>query len=176
MATPLVVGVDISSKSIALVARHPVTPTAAVVKYPLTNGKDAYKPEHAAEALAAMYEYVDSIAPMAIPGARRVAWIEAPVVAGARNIQSTIKQSYINGIVQAVFVQAGFEVYHVAVSTWKMVVCGNGRADKSVVGSTIRAKWPVVHNGCNGDQDLHDAAAICLYGGEVEQQRDRTNA
>lgn len=164
MSSELIIGGDLSSKSIALVARHPLTPTAAMVKYPLRAQKDAWTSASAAEALDCMMQYVDEIAPMAVLGAPRLVFLEAPVVAGARNIQSTIKQAFINGIVQAVFVKAGFTVELVPVSTWKLAVCGNGRADKTQVANSIRRQWAITHNAANGDQDLIDAAAVCLYG------------
>ncbi len=155
----------------AFVAKHPITPTAAVIKYRLSDSRTAYSPASAAEALDCMYAYVDEITPMAIPGAERIAYIEAPVVAGARNLQSTIKQAFINGIVQGVFTKAGFTVHLVPVSTWKMVVCGNGRADKQQVAAHLERVWPVVSHVCAGDQDLIDAATVCMYGGEVERSR-----
>lgn len=174
VASELIIGCDLSSKYLAMVAKHPLTPTAAVVKYPLNpRQSDAYSPKAAAEALDCMYEYVESISGMAVPGAPRLAFVEAPVVAGARNLQTTIKQSFVNGVVQAVFVKAGFEVEHVAVSTWKKVVCGNGSADKTQVASSIRRQWPVVHNAAEGDQDIIDAAAVCLYGQAVVNDRNR---
>lgn len=161
---PLIVGADISSRSIALVARHPLTPTAMVVKYEVSDGKRPFSSFNCGEALGCMYEFVDQVSVMAVPGSPRLAYIEAPVVAGARNIQSTVKQAYINGVVQAAFVQAGFTVEMVPISTWKMVVVGNGSASKEQVARRIRGRWAPVHRSAAGDQDLLDAAAICLYG------------
>jgi Holliday junction resolvasome RuvABC endonuclease subunit len=171
MANPLIIGIDASSKSIALVAKHPVTPTAATVLYPLTNGRDPYKPDHAKEAMDCMLQYVKEITPLAIPGAERIAYVEMPLVGGSKNIQTTIKQSYVNGVIQAVLVAAGFSVYLVNVSTWKLTVCGNGSADKTQIGNHLKRVWPVVYSACNGEQDLYDAASICLYGDEVERRR-----
>ena len=172
MATPLIVGCDLSSKYLALVAKHPITPTAAVVKYPLSERKaDTYRPESAGEALACMYEYVEQITPMAIPGAERIAYVELPLV-GRGGATTTIKQAFVNGVVQAVFVSAGFRVEFANVQTWKKVVCGNGHADKAQVGRHLANVWPIVHNACNGDNDLWDAASICLYGGEIERRRN----
>lgn len=164
MANPLIVGADLSSKYLALVAKHPVTPTAAVVKYPLgRRATDRYTPANSAEAMDCMLDYLDQIGPMAVPGAPRMAYIEAPLV-GRGGAKTTVVQSYVNGVVQACFVKAGFTVELVYAQIWKKVICGNGGASKSDVGRRVRSRWPSVSRACNGDQDLTDAAAICLYG------------
>lgn len=171
MARPLIVGADLSSKSLALVARHPVTPTSAVVKYPLRTQAGRYTPAVAAEAMACMWEWLDTVQRMAVPGGPRLAYVEQPLV-GRGGTNATIVQCYVNGVVQACLVQAGFEVTLVHPSTWKAALTHDPHATKDDVGRCVRSRWPSVHRACQGDTDLQDAAAICLFG----QLRHRTEA
>lgn len=164
MANPLILGADLSSKYLALVARHPVTPTAAVVKYPLADKPSTpYSPKAAAEAMDCMLEYLDTVGRMAVPGAPLMAYVEAPLV-GRGGAKTTMVQSFVNGVVQACLVKAGFTVTLVNVATWKRIVCGRGDATKPDVARRVRSEWPSVGRACGTDEDLFDAAAICIYG------------
>lgn len=163
---PFVVGADLSSKKIALVAKSPVSPTVAAVTYDLGKTKTAaYDPHNAAEALYSMHAFLDQIDAMALQGSSRHAFIEAPnIPPGRGNVMGSLKQAYINGVVQAVFVQAGFTVEHVVVSTWKAKVVGHGRADKEDVLKYLRSVWPSAYKIARTDYDLGDAACIALFG------------
>lgn len=163
-ARPFVVGGDLSSKNLAFVARHPLTPTASVVKYELAPPSQKFTYKNCDEALTATIDYIDGLEGMILTGSPRLAYLEAPVVAGARNIQSTVKQAMVSGAVQAAFSQAGFTVQLVPISTWKMVVVGHGGSSKADVARSVRGRWPVIANAADGDQDIIDAAAVCLYG------------
>lgn len=168
----LVIGIDPSSKHIALVARQPVTKTLAVAKYDLREKKNSpYKPEVAAEAKYAIEAFLDSVSRMAAPRAGKLVFLEDPLV-GRGGVRATMVQSFVSGVIQAVFVQAGFDVKLVNVKTWKRVVCGNGNATKEQVARVIGTKWPKAHRSAAGDQDIIDAAAICLYGCAVAGDRD----
>lgn len=171
MPTPLIVGGDLSSKSLAFVAKHPITPTAMVVKYEITGRRQSYSPQSSYEAMASTMEYLNELKAMAGRTSEKIAYLEGPLVGSTKNIQTTIKQSFVNGVVQAVLVSAGFKVTLVPVGTWKKAVCGNGAADKELVAQTVKNLWPKVHVAADGDQDLLDAAAICLYGAECERRR-----
>lgn len=164
----LVVGIDPSSKSIALVAKHPVTPTGMVWKGDIA-GRERYKPEHAAEAMYQMQDVLGQVATMATGNIGRVAYVESPLI-GRGGAKTTMVQSFVNGVIQACLIQCGFQVYMVNVSTWKAAVCGNGAADKADVQRLVKARWPSIGRACGSDQDKNDAAAICLYGEDVRRK------
>jgi Holliday junction resolvasome RuvABC endonuclease subunit len=90
-------------------------------------------------------------------------YIEAPVLAGARNIQSTIKVAMSFGVVLT-HVGAWRPVVEVAVSTWKKQTVGNGNATKDQVKDWLRAQHPEKSLQTMGDQNLADATCIALYG------------
>lgn len=89
-------------------------------------------------------------------------WIESPVVAGARNIQSTLKAALSTGAVVAALEQS--TVRMVAISSWKKAVCGYGAADKDGVAAWLECSDEVLSSACHGDQDCIDATCIALYG------------
>jgi Holliday junction resolvasome RuvABC endonuclease subunit len=160
---PLVVGIDPSSKHLACVAKHPLGHTMAMVKYTLGT---KYSPQSAAEAMDSTLAFIDAIAPMAVPSAPRLAFIEAPLV-GRGGVRTTMVQAYVSGVVQSCFVKAGFTVYLVNVQTWKASYCGNGHASKDDVRRAVAGRWPKAARNAGSDGDLIDAAAICDYGSEA---------
>lgn len=88
-------------------------------------------------------------------------FVEAPVVAGARNLQSTIKVAQTVGIVHAL----APNVTEVAVSSWKKATVGNGNASKAMVKEWLDKEHPDLALMCRGNQDLYDAACIALHKG-----------
>jgi Holliday junction resolvasome RuvABC endonuclease subunit len=157
---PFVVGVDPSSKTIALVAKHPVIGTVSAQKYILAKKAG---PEACSVAMEVMQEWmhqVDQIAPL---GGNRLAFIEAPVI-GKGGARTTMVQAFVSGVIQACFIQGGFNVYLVQNTAWKRVVVGDGSASKDACARAIAGRWPRVYQLAQGDQDLLDAAAICIYG------------
>lgn len=94
-------------------------------------------------------------------------FLEAPVVAGARNIQSSLKQAYINGIIQEVVGSYGVTAVHVDIWTWKKNSTGSGGASKEEVAEAIKAHDPAFYASIEGDQDRIDAAGITLHGRTV---------
>lgn len=90
--------------------------------------------------------------------------IEAPVVAGARNLQSTIKVAKTVGLVEALLAPHVMEIHAVAVSSWKSKVVGHGHASKEDVVKWVDSHLPEMTGLCEGNQDLHDATCIALYG------------
>lgn len=159
MAGDLIVGVDPSSKTLALVGRNPTTKGFVVKKAVLG---PRHTPDCCLEALHACHDFLESMEGLGYPMSRNL-FLEAPVV-GRGGTRSTLVQAYVNGVVQAAFLQAGFTVHLVNVSTWKKDVCGHGHAGKEAVAGVIADKWPAMFRQHGGDQDLLDAAALCIYG------------
>lgn len=95
-------------------------------------------------------------------------YIEAPVLAGARNIQSTIKIAGVYGLTLC-HVGLWTPVVEVPISTWKKTTVGNGNASKEAVADWLKINHPEMHIQTMGDQNLIDATCIALYG--VEHQR-----
>lgn len=89
-----------------------------------------------------------------------IIFVEQPVVAGARNIQSTLRIAETVGMIYSLPAR----VYGVAISTWKKATVGKGNATKENVEEWLDSTHPTYSALCGGDQDLRDAAAICLYG------------
>lgn len=96
-----------------------------------------------------------------------VMWVESPLV-GKAGVRSTIVQAFTSGAAQAALLHLGWEVRLVNVSTWKKRVTGSGKASKDDVGNTVESKWAKGWAAASRDADLIDAAAICLYGREIE--------
>lgn len=90
---------------------------------------------------------------------------EAPVLAGRRNIQSTILIAETVGMILSL----GVPTYLVAPSAWKAKTlgAGNGNASKEDVAKWLEAEYKGYSDLCDGDQDLCDAATIYLYGAGV---------
>ncbi len=90
-------------------------------------------------------------------------FIEAPVVAGARNIQSTLRIAETVGMVLSL----SWPTYVVPVGSWKKAIVGDGHADKLKVRLWLEANRKSYASHCGSDQDLVDAAVINLYGHQV---------
>jgi len=80
------------------------------------------------------------------------------------NLQSTIKQAYVSGGVQAALGEWGFTIALVAPGTWKKGCGAGGGANKRKVSKHIRIAWPGAHKLCAGDQDLLDACGLAMHG------------
>jgi Holliday junction resolvasome RuvABC endonuclease subunit len=93
-----------------------------------------------------------------------VVYVESPVLAGVRNIQSTIKVAAAYGSVLAAVDLRHAECVEVPVSSWKLATVGRGNASKDDVSKWLHAQHPDVHTECSGDQNLMDAHCIALYG------------
>lgn len=90
-------------------------------------------------------------------------YVEAPVLAGARNIQSTIKVAAAYGAVLAAINGQHAQAFEVPVSSWKLATVGKGNASKDDVSAWLHAQHPHVYTECAGDQDLMDAACVALF-------------
>ena len=87
-------------------------------------------------------------------------WVEAPLVAGVKNLQSSLKVAQSTGVVQA----ALYNVRQVAVSSWKKHTVGSGNADKNGVREWVQENHPQVYALLGHSQDLIDAYCIARYG------------
>lgn len=87
-------------------------------------------------------------------------WVEAPIVAGARNLQASLKIAQVTGVAHSVMDNS----HEVAVSSWKMAVVGNGRASKEEVRAWLEENHPDLYRLTHHSQDLIDATCIALYG------------
>lgn len=93
-----------------------------------------------------------------------VIYCEEPVVAGARNLRSTILVAETVGMILAL----NAVVHLVPVSSWKKATVGKGNATKDEVTAWLREEHPHYDSLCGSSQDLRDAAAIYLYGRSVD--------
>lgn len=98
-----------------------------------------------------------------------VIYCEEPVVAGARNLRSTILVAETVGVILAL----NARVYLVPVSSWKKATVGNGNASKDDVTVWLMREHPTYASECRDtqqreSQDLRDAAAIYLYGRDLD--------
>lgn len=89
-----------------------------------------------------------------------VLFCEEPVLAGARNIRSTILIAETVGLVLSMPIPTRL----IEVSTWKKIAVGNGHASKDDVSNWLKVEHPGYHHLCGGNQDLIDAAAIAVAG------------
>lgn len=89
-----------------------------------------------------------------------VLFCEEPVVAGRRNIRSTILIAETVGLILSLPIP----VYIVPVSSWKKETVGNGAASKDAVSQWLMLAHPDYYQLCGGNGDLIDAAAIAVYG------------
>ena len=90
--------------------------------------------------------------------------IEAPIVAGVRNLQTTIGIAQTSGAV--LLACYGIPNEMVAVAQWKKATVGKGNATKDDVARWLQRKHPIYFEQCAGDQNWIDATCIALYGGQ----------
>lgn len=98
-----------------------------------------------------------------LPAQSTAAFIEEPVVAGARNIRVSLKIAQVCGAVLTALWPIR-QVYQVPVSTWKANTCGHGGATKDQVRSWLAETFPQAATDAGGDQDCYDAAAVAVHG------------
>lgn len=114
--------------------------------------------------LKAMHSFIKSKVDE-IPG-KTFGWVEAPIVAGARNLQSSLKIAQVTGVVQA----GMYNVSEVAVGSWKKEVIGRGNANKEDVASWVKENYSHAYRTLGGIQDYIDAFCIALYGQAVKDR------
>lgn len=156
----VIVGVDPSYRTMALVALGD-QPMATKIKVP-DKIKDPQK--IASDLFSGGLSFMSLATPFAI-------YVEEPVVAGARNLRSSLKIARSVGALMGACSAAGMErVYLVPVSTWKAQVVGNGHASKDDIRTWLDSHQPEVSALCGDDQDLRDAACLALYGQGLQRR------
>lgn len=98
-----------------------------------------------------------------------IIYCEEPVLAGARNIRTTILIAETVGMILSL----NAEVRVVPISSWKKATVGKGNATKDEVTEWLKEEHPGYTSYCRDtkqreSQDLRDAAAIFIYGRSVE--------
>lgn len=104
-------------------------------------------------------EFFDRVA--SAYGVTPVIFVEAPVVAGARNLQVSLRIAQTTGAIHA----TTYRSYQVSVGEWKKQVIGKGNAGKPEVKEWMQIQYPNLTQLCT-KQDHFDAAAIALFGRE----------
>lgn len=158
-------GIDPSSRKLAVVA---IVPSGRfyLLSKPLVKAKEkGGSPVACAAAYEAITDFATKIAVESGTTTFNVA-IEAPIV-GRGGIRVTLAQTFVSGAIQAALAEFLTDVHVIFPSQWKKAVVGRGNADKSDVARHLRSVWPTLADQIGSDQDLFDAAALCLY---AEQQ------
>lgn len=151
----MIIGIDPASKKLALFGEKGGEPFAVT--------KTVKKSNRAVE-LTDMRSFLQEFLTLITSEEDVVIFCESPVLAGARNIQSTILIAETVGMILSL----GYPCYLVAPASWKARTVGNGGASKSDVSAWLADRYKGYSDLCDGDQDLCDAAAIYLYGASVE--------
>lgn len=157
--SPRIIGIDPSSKKLALVSLYDNVVEAKSV----TLGKKA-GPEACGVAMDWLNEYLHLHAEPAL------AFVESPLV-GRAGIRATMVQAFVGGVIQACFASADVPIYIVHASTWKAHLTGKSNCGKDDVRTALRTHWPEAFRESGGDPDLIDAAGICHYGRHVHRVR-----
>jgi Holliday junction resolvasome RuvABC endonuclease subunit len=150
------VGIDLDSRSIAI---------SVVVgdRYPAAHVERIVTPRHITERAAILRYLRDELEHHYSYFRDQRVFVEAPVLAGARNIQSTIKVAGVYGLTLAT-VGSWSPIIETPISTWKKHTVGTGNATKDQVAAWLKANHPEKSIQCMGDQNLVDATCIALYG------------
>ena len=168
----VILGFDLSSTKVAVVGAN-LLPKQTELSYDCTYWRK--------------WVFADKHSPLVLKVARRAvnrwvqihvrqraelhAFIEAPVVAGVRNIQTTIKQSFVNGVIQEVLVANGFNTTLLAPTQWKSRAGVKGNADKATVCEWLQESNRWLYEELGEDQDLIDAAAVATVGAAMVAER-----
>jgi Holliday junction resolvasome RuvABC endonuclease subunit len=88
-------------------------------------------------------------------------YIEEPVVAGARNLRTSLMLAHTAG---ALMSRIAGPVTLVPVSSWKKEVCGHGGLSKQDIWNWLKINEPMFFDNCLEDQNKIDATCISMYG------------
>ena len=88
-------------------------------------------------------------------------YIEEPVVAGVRNLRSSLMLAQTAG---ALMSRISGPVALVPVSSWKKEVCGHGGLGKPEVAAWLKVNQPMFFDNCLDDQNKIDATCIAMFG------------
>ena len=147
-------GCDPASKKLALFTDGPAGPRTAlfIVK----------KTDRNTELLSMKNWLIDLLSHDPDP----IIYVEEPVLAGVRNIRTTIIIAETVGMILALHAR----VHVVPVDTWKKATVGKGGVSKDDVSNWLAKEHPGYAELCGQNQDLTDAAAIYVYGRAVEER------
>lgn len=160
-----VMGVDLSSRSLAMVLLDKSGHRIAFAKYKVPD-----KIKDRQQIAKSLFEDGLSFVSESYPD---VVYIEEPVVAGKMNLRSSLLIAQICGVMMSVCAASGMEhVYLVPVSSWKKGSVGSGNADKQRVSTWLNENHPKIASICGRDQDLIDAACIAIYGQGLQCRLD----
>lgn len=175
MREPCIVGIDPSSKKLAVTIFMPASNDIRSFFYPLRKkANDTYTPKVAHSAYSTVELMVHK------HHLRRYdtkVFMEAPVI-GRGGAKSTMVQAYVSGAVQAALLSLSIPVTLVNVQVWKKDVVGNGAAGKPQVATAVQqrlsglkltAHWQEI----NADQDIIDATALMMYGLRVSDRAEQ---
>lgn len=158
-----VIGVDPSSKSMAMAGMDEGVPWAHKIKRPRGLSDDwpgtlMWFFEQLTDHSEWPWRYYPG--PLAV-------FVEQPLL-GRGGVRSTIKVSQAAAIPLLAAVACGVDgVYEVNVQSWKKQVVGKGNASKDDVKAWLRVNHPERYAFTGGDQDLIDATCIYLYGESI---------
>jgi Holliday junction resolvasome RuvABC endonuclease subunit len=113
--------------------------------------------EQRSRELRCLYQFVGELG---IAPGDRVA-VEAPVVAGPRNLRTSLQLAMsIGAVITAIDFLVNVQLVEPA--KWKTIT-GNGHSTKSAIKDWLTELWPGLAKHCNGSQDLVDAMCIALW-------------
>ena len=161
--TRTIIGIDPSSRKLAMVAQADGNRDIHIVSEALVP-KDSRGGTPAACLRA--YDLVGSFVLMlqTVYRTRNIcAYLEAPIV-GRGGARTTMVQSFVSGAIQASLQSHEIPVTLVYPGSWKKLVVGHGNATKETVSQHLRGVWPALMERAKRDQDVIDAACICLFG------------
>lgn len=171
MINQTIIGIDPSAKKIAIVLMGPGG--LAADSFQLTKKKTTpTSPESVGKALAVMRDYLHDKSHMMT--SERYAFIEAPLV-GRGGVNTTLKQAYVGGVIQACLIEVGFKVHVVHPSTWRSGLGIKARETTALKAATrqyVMTQSPKLFRMVDGDNDLTDAGAIALYGADQRRKAD----
>lgn len=136
----------------------------------LTKTYDTPRSTRRSHELQAISAYVDGLYKELGVGPDALFVVESPIVAGARNLRTSLLLAQVTGIVQSRL----SNVIEVAVAQWKKEVVGKGNAKKEEVALWVEENHPEAFLHLKGSQDALDAFCIALYGEAVQDRLHAT--
>jgi Holliday junction resolvasome RuvABC endonuclease subunit len=159
----VIIGIDPKSNGVAMCAMHADGTFHAVTALTIP-----IKNKSRAQIVGGLYDFVLKH----ISATDRI-YIEEPVVAGARNLQSTIKVAAGYGAILAAIGTKQATAVTVPVSVWKLATVGKGNVSKVEVSQWLHSMHDLHYTACGGDQDCIDASCIAIYGVQHSRMAER---
>lgn len=145
-------GIDSSSKSVALVGHDGYVVQAHKLTVPKSDrGRE----------LSSLREQVERVLST---DENPIVFVEASIK--VRGMQTAIMLAQTVGMLLSLPVPT----YPVPIDSWKKHTVGKGGASKTDVAQWLQKAHPDLYSLCGSDQDLVDAAAVCIYGSAVSSR------